>query len=148
MTPKEFIMVELEKFIKQFPRAAVRYEHCKRSDVHFIEVVPVDMYDSDDNYIYWELETSEKFDDLFPFEGICFATDDGIAGIKNAEYTKEGVIYSSISTNDKIISLDNFSILLQPLKRCTDFNISKKDTILSEKEIYCGNLDKTYSLAA
>lgn len=94
MTSKEFISKELENFIDQFPQVRVRYEFHEFSGAHFIEVLPCEVYSSNEEYISWESEMLDKFVELYPEEGICFISDDALVGIKNAEYTLRGKDYA------------------------------------------------------
>ena len=72
MNSFEYIISELNKFILEFPKTRVRYEHDNSSETHFIEVVPNEIYHLDTQYIQWESEMFDRFVDLFPEENICF----------------------------------------------------------------------------
>lgn len=98
MTPKEFITKELDAFIEQFPQVRVRYEFRELSNAHFIEVVPNEVYNLNEDYISWELGMYDKFSELYPYEGICFISDDALVGIENATYTKVGSDYMQLPT--------------------------------------------------
>ena len=102
MTAKEYIKSELGKFIKTFPQVRVRYEYQELSEVHFIEVVPNKVYSLDEDYIAWELEMWNNFVKLYPLQGICFVSDDGLGGIENAELTLYGESFDFI-----IIDINN-----------------------------------------
>ena len=54
MTSSEFIISKLKSFINEFPGTRVRYEHDEKSNTHFIEVVPNEVYHFDNKYIQWE----------------------------------------------------------------------------------------------
>jgi ribulose bisphosphate carboxylase small subunit len=91
---KEFIVKELENFVKQFPQTRVRYEYNELANVHFIEITPNEVYHSDENYSLWEDKTWDKYVKLYPSEGICFVSDDDFVGVKNAELTLYGAEYA------------------------------------------------------
>jgi hypothetical protein len=93
MTSKKFIVKKLENFIIQFPQARVRYEFREFANAHFIEILPCELYRSDEKYISWESAMWDKFVELYPEEGICFISNDALVGIKNAELTLQGAAY-------------------------------------------------------
>ncbi|MDR1594344.1 MAG: hypothetical protein LBS43_07675 [Prevotellaceae bacterium] len=94
MKSREFIVKELENFIKQFPQTRVRYEHEKLTNAHFVEVVPYEVYNSDEKFFLWEYETLSKYSKIYPGEGLCFISDDDDSvGIENVELTLYGAEY-------------------------------------------------------
>lgn len=100
MTSQEYITFELNDFIVKFPQTRVRYEYDQLSDVHFIEVVPNNVYHLDEAYIAWESEMYDKFTASFPDQNICFISDDALVGLENVQFELIGAIYDIIySTN-------------------------------------------------
>lgn len=98
MKATEFILSNLEKFVMDFPKTRVRYEYDILAKIHFVEVVPNEVYHLDDNYIRWESNLFDEFIDLFPEENICFISDDSTVGIELANSVFYGKEYTSIST--------------------------------------------------
>lgn len=94
MKSKDFIINELDLFVRKFSQVRVRYEFRESSNAHFIEVSPSSVYNLDEGYITWELEMYDKFIDLYPYEGICFITNDALVGIENPVYIKEGLDFA------------------------------------------------------
>ncbi|MCL2435624.1 MAG: hypothetical protein FWD09_05750 [Lentimicrobiaceae bacterium] len=117
MTAKEFIKKELSNFIKQFPQVRVRYEYHELSDAHFIEIIPNEVYNLNEEYLVWECDMWDRFVEHYPMEGICFISDDALVGIENAELALSGVGYgyTPISTAKESITFDSSSIFLQPI---------------------------------
>lgn len=113
MTSKEFITKELGFFIKKFPQVRVRYEFHEMSNAHFVEIVPNEVYNLDEDYISWEIDMWDRFVNLYPVEGICFISDDALVGIENVELTLYGIAYEPVSTVQESIHLDSFTILFQ-----------------------------------
>lgn len=96
-----FIKEALKKFIASFPKTRVRYEFDIDANVHCVEVVPNSIYHLDNDYINWENNFTNNFIQLFPFQNICFFSDDAIVGINNIEFELIGSKYVDlISTND------------------------------------------------
>ena len=86
MNSYEYIISELNKFIFEFSKTRVRYEHDFSSETHFIEVVPNEIYHSDNQYIQWESEMFDHFVDKFPEENICFISDDSLVGLDKIDF--------------------------------------------------------------
>jgi len=113
MDARQYILKELETLITQFPNIRVRYEYDKYAVVHFVEVVPNEVYHLDDNYIAWENEMTDKFIELFPVENICFISDDALVGIENAEITLCGLGYMPFSTKQEVMIFEQNEIFIQ-----------------------------------
>ena len=155
MNPQEYIINELESFIKRFSKVRVRYEYNTNSLVHLIEIVPNNIYHLDENYILWESEMFDNFVDVYPAENICFISDDALVGIEKAMYVKEGLDYAPFSTKEESYA---FSLNLLSLQQNILHNIG--DAIhFTEKKVYDPIEDvivteeysmvcQTYSLAA
>lgn len=101
MTSQEYITQELNDFIVQFPQTRVRYEFDQLSDVHFIEVVPNNVYHLDKAYITWETDLYDNFISLFPDQNICFISDDALVGLENVQLVLTGSIYDTIYSTSR-----------------------------------------------
>ena len=152
MNAENFIIDELEKFIKIFPKVRVQYEHHEMSRSHFIEIVPSDIFHSNNDLQEWEYLLFEKFVFFYPTENICFISDDDLVNIENVIYIKEGFDYAPISTVEKNIVFDPFSVSLQPIVMKTEINITFTDTkkhyFIEETQVPQEYSSKTYILAA
>lgn len=106
MTSSEFIISKLKSFINEFPGTRVRYEHDEKSNTHFIEVVPNEVYHFDNKYIQWESKFFDEFTEQFPSEIICFISDDALVGIDKVDFEIRGSKYfPTYSTNNQIIKI-------------------------------------------
>ena len=94
MQAKDFIKSELNAFIERFPRTRVRYEYDKNALVHFVEILPSEVYNSDSDYIQWEDDVYMRFVEAFPTESICFISDNALVGIENPELVLVGSEYA------------------------------------------------------
>jgi hypothetical protein len=154
MTPKKFIINELKCFIKQFPSARVRYEFHELANAHFIEVVPLETYLSNEAYIAWESAMWDRFVELYPEEGICFISTDALVGIQNAELTLCGKDYRQFSTIGKPIDVDSLLLCYRNSKQIVDvtFTEAKHNNInidiIEDKRAYCGSSANSYLFAA
>lgn len=101
MTPKEYIISELGKFVKSFHHTRARYEISNDGVTHIIEIVPNEVYHMDDSYLEWEDQLFNDFVSQFPYENICFITDDSALSIIEPIFTVEGLGYAPISMNEE-----------------------------------------------
>ena len=90
MNSQSFIVKELDLFLEMFPQAKVRYEYDKDAVVHVVEVVPIELYHFDNEYIAWENDVFERFITAFPLENLCFVSEDSLVGIRNPIFTRKG----------------------------------------------------------
>lgn len=115
MEAKEFIATELGLFIKQFTKTRVRYEYDQSASVHFVEVVPNEIYHFDDEYIKWEDDVYERFVSMFPNQNICFVSDDDLTGVDYPELILEGIDFAPYTSGEMQSKYDNVSIVNQML---------------------------------
>ena len=148
-----FIINELEKFIKDFSKVRVRYEHSEMSRSHFIEIVPNAIFHSDGDLKEWEYDFWDRFVSFYPTENICFISDDALVGIDNEMYVKEGLNYAPFSTKEESLIFDpNLLLLQQNILHNIDTITLKENAYNPIKEIkvtekYSGTC-QNYSFAA
>jgi len=104
MEALDFIKNEIEKFVQIFPMTRVRYEHDKMAKVHVIEVVPNEIYNSNDDYAQWESDLFDRFILQYPYENICFVSDDAIVGIENVDFVLCGSLFTEYSVKEEIVT--------------------------------------------
>lgn len=113
MNSNEYIISELNKFILEFSDTRVLYEHDKDSEIHFIEIIPNEVYHLDDSYIKWESRMFDSFIELFPDQNICFISDDALVGIDKIDFElcgKDYVPFFNVNTSTITISNSWFNI--------------------------------------
>lgn len=156
MNPNQYIISKLESFIKDFPQMRVRYEYDEGSDTHFVEVIPNEVYYMDSNYKKWEGQMFDDFVEQFPYEGICFISDDAIVGLENVDFEIYGeffeVLYTtsedSISVCEGILEITN-SITSYSLDMNERFSQMNKEVHVENTSDYSHNQpDNSFLLAA
>jgi len=121
MTPQEYITRALNDFIVKFPQTRVRYEFDSLSDVHFIEVVPNNVYHLDEAYIAWESDMYDRFISLYPDQNICFISDDALVGLENVQLELIGSTFDIFySTNRTEIVVDESAIKVTGFKTAVE----------------------------
>jgi hypothetical protein len=73
----EFIIRELKSLHNKFTNSNIRYEFCKQTNTHLIEVTPFEFYNSE-TYILAELDFEDLFSKNYPNEDILFISDESL----------------------------------------------------------------------
>ena len=121
MNPVDNIIGKLESFISVFLSSKVRYEYDEKSRSHMIEVLPIEIYQQNDDYIEWESETFDEFISKYPSENICFISDDSLVKIDSPVFEKEGLYYTPFSVERKSIVFDMSSVQIS--RKLTKHNL-------------------------
>lgn len=103
---QEYIIKELNFLYEKFTAIQIRYEFNEGLNVHFVEVLPLEVYDTQ-NYILEEMRISEKFEEMFgDKEELLFISEDSLNCIENPTYTlgyiTESYEFKSIIKPNKI----------------------------------------------
>lgn len=99
---KEFIIQELNHIHALINCIGFTYAYDLDINYHVIEVYPVEIYDSNDEYIKLEMDFKERFQRLFPTENIVVSTDRESHDMKNLIYSvcPENKISFNVMTQD------------------------------------------------
>lgn len=93
MESTDFILRELEQLVVLFPNVKVRYEYNDLANVHTVEIVPNDIFYSNNDYMNWERKIVDDFISKYPTENVCFISDDALVGIEKSSYENQGRYY-------------------------------------------------------
>jgi len=107
MSAKEFLTDKLKKMSLKFKDIKIRYEYRKSTMSHIVEVIPLLIFNNDEEYMRVEFELEEEFENLFPDEDIVFVSEDSLTEIKNPDLVL-GYDYKSI--------IDNFSYNVEDIE--------------------------------
>ena len=144
MNASDYIISELKVFLIRFSSTRVRYEYDTLSDTHFVEIVPNEVYNLNQEYIEWEGQMIVNFIGLFPDQNICFISDDAAVGLENVQFESLGtdfnVLYSS--DNHKTLIDDNSIVLSAVIRDYVVHNISVNPDKYNGFEISQNNLQK------
>jgi len=79
MKSNTYILRKIKDLANTIPQLTIRYEYDQSCDSHFVEVSPIDEFESNIQYIALEKEISLEFINLFPFDILTFISEeDGI----------------------------------------------------------------------
>lgn len=83
---QEYIIKQLNSLYEKFTAIQIRYEFSEGLNVHFVEVLPLEVYDTQ-NYILEEMRISEKFEEIFgDKEELLFISEESLNKIENPTY--------------------------------------------------------------
>ena len=85
MTSKKFILTKLNDILKEFPFLSFKYEYNDASDSHFIQILPLQEFNSNSNYKSSEMDMSIDFIKNYPFENLVFISEGSKYIFQNAE---------------------------------------------------------------
>ena len=134
MKSTDYIINELETFIQKFPRMRIRYEYNEEATVHIIEVVPKEIYHLNKEYINWESTMFDKFITHYPYENICFISEDDSYGIENEIFVKEGLEYAPISIKEESITFDVLFKVIEQIILNGAFIVDKNNCFVNEQQ--------------
>ena len=127
-----YIKEELKRFILLFPQTRIRYEYDLDADVHSVEIIPNQVYHSNNNYIDWENKFTDVFIDLFPNQNICFISDDAIVGIDTIQFELVGTQFVDII----LINITKQIISSAPINFSNSNRLLNIDKISTSKKVF------------
>lgn len=86
MNPTEFIKTKLQNIYPKFEGIKIRYENRISTHSHKIEIIPLNIFDENKNYMNEEEKIEHEFEFLYPDENIVFVSSDSLTKIKHAEF--------------------------------------------------------------
>lgn len=88
----------VDEITNKFSTASCRYEYHYSSDTHFIEVLPLELYQSD-SFKEYHGNLILSFMDEYPYESICLVSSDSAIKLKDIIYEKSGISASTINVS-------------------------------------------------
>lgn len=85
MNAKEFLIKKLKELSSKFEDVKIRYEYRKNTYSHIIEVIPLAIFNNDEDYMLAESNLEDEFESLFPQEDIVFISEDSLTEIRNPD---------------------------------------------------------------
>ena len=86
MNSKKFILESLNRLSVVFPEVKIRYELNIHSQCHIIEIIPLEVFEGNEDYMKAEAALEIEFEKLFPEEEIIFISEGSLTEITNTEY--------------------------------------------------------------
>ena len=115
MGAKKFLKEELNKLFSLIEGITIRYEYSEILKTHIVEILPVEIFKENKEYIDWEIEVDDRFSEYFDGEELMFISDDSLTKIE----TPEMVLKREECTQQELIE----QILTDPLSNNTALEI-------------------------
>lgn len=96
MDSKQYIKNKLQELHSQFPLLTIKYKHDSYTQMHIVDIMPLDEYENNVEYKSYETELGFEFDSLFFPESLMFISSDSLTQIACPELIIEPVIKTSI----------------------------------------------------
>lgn len=110
MEIKEFIRARVQNIIASIPTLRASYEYLSDIDAHIIEIVPLQDFNQNEQYLTFEKDIYKEFASLYLPSTLLFVSEDSINRVENPEWTIEGTKYGvMIQWSDKL-NIAGFSI--------------------------------------
>lgn len=139
MRSTEFIKNKLRSLVEEFPNIKVQYEFRENSLVHFVEVLPDNVYHYDENYADAEERIILDFISNFPDENICFISENSYVKIEHPSFELQGSKY--IETFNVIeecpISISEMDVESELLLKVNVSTNHKRNVQVNINPMYC-----------
>jgi len=96
MDSKQYITNKLQELHSQFPLLTIKYKYDSYTQMHIVDIMPLDEYDNNAEYKSYETELGFEFDSLFFPESLMFISSESLTQITCPELKIEPVIKTSI----------------------------------------------------
>ena len=87
MKSKEYLRNRLNEISNVFPELILRYQFNENTETHIIEVKPLEIYQTNDEYIKCEAELLFDFENEFFPETLLFVSEDSLTQLTEPEFT-------------------------------------------------------------
>lgn len=120
-TSQEYIIQKLNEMHFLFNTIKIRYEYRDYLNTHFIEVLPFETFESNQDYISFEMQMESEFDEKFGLEEeILFISSDSLNEIRNTQFS----LGYDIQEKFGVTALSMHTFLLNDF----DLNVNQDDT--------------------
>lgn len=86
MNSKSYLKEKLVEIQNRFKELSIRYQFEEESLMHIVEVLPLDSFKENNEYINMESDLTFDFDNLFYPESVMFISEDSLTKITTPEY--------------------------------------------------------------
>lgn len=94
LTPTEYIQNKLHEIHQKFPNVKLRYEYRNYNDLHLVEVLPFEIFDSFE-HVKLEIKIQEEFEALYGYyEELLFISEGSLNEIRNPMFELGYVVTS------------------------------------------------------
>lgn len=96
MISQEYIKSKISVLIEDVKSLKVNYSFHELSSTHSLEIIPSEIYYSNEVLKAWELNTILEFIESYPEESLCILTDDSILPIEHVDFSVLGKDFKEV----------------------------------------------------
>jgi len=94
MKVNEFLESKIIEMVEAFEDIQCRYRFDAPSSTHYIEILPIKIFDESTDLQCFQADIYDEFDEKYPKESLVFISEDSLTKIGQATFTKAGDKYS------------------------------------------------------
>jgi|SRR5690554_785721 len=105
MKSKQYLFEKLQELSLNFKDIKIRYEYRLNTSSHIVEVIPLAVFQNDEEYMIAEANLEDEFESLFPQEDIVFVSEDSLTEIQRPDLLLgyESVTFENASSSVELI---------------------------------------------
>lgn len=103
----EFIKKRLTELHGIFLDIQIRYEYRANTQSHIIEVIPYSFFEGNEEYMSYEYNMEDEFENTFPDENILFISDDSLTEINEPIFLAG---YDALKFENPVIEDDEYIV--------------------------------------
>ena len=86
MNSRDYIEKKISDLALKFSGIRIRYEYREITQSHIIEILPLDLYESNTEYLLEEELIEKEFGALFPDENILFVSEGSLSELERVDF--------------------------------------------------------------
>lgn len=114
----KFIENKLSELYDIFKDIKIRYEYRANTYSHLIEIIPLSIFEQNEEYIKLESKIENEFESAFPNENIVFISEGSLSEINNPEFT---LGYEAIKFDNEVLNID---FIIEGFSEIVDYQYS------------------------
>lgn len=95
MGSKDFLIRKLNELHNKFSNLSIKYQYDSHTENHIVEILPLNEFNDNDEYVRFESDLSYEFDTLFFPESIMFVSEESLTQVNNPELVFEPLLTST-----------------------------------------------------
>lgn len=95
ITSQDFLKQKIDYLVELFPTIQISYEYDPFDDDHVIEILPREIYQTDNRLLSEEVKMMLDFSKEYPYEMVVFCTEGDIIAVESPSYIRKGYLYES-----------------------------------------------------
>jgi|SRR5690606_17383956 len=143
MKSKEFVINQINELIELFPDLTIKYEYEALSKSHYIQVLPIELYENNERYRNKEKSIYIDFIELYPCESISFVSAEDDYDFVGANVYKRHVFINNFDLNVEFTELFGSYMadipskinLKSTIRSQSNYSYNSVSLYLGEKEI-------------